>query len=148
MKLKLVLECGKRFLCCPNGSILIADDSVLQRLLTDFKKPNSFKGEDGCWNDVICDMKDVKGQVLAIVDDSLNLVIYSNKTFEGFQTSEVYISASEYAELHQKSHPRIKKLCEDGRIPGAQKNRSGWLIPQNAPYPERKKREVKKTNES
>ena len=144
MKLRLVLKQGKRLLCCPNGSILNADDSVLQKLLTDFKKPDSFKGTDACWNDTICDMKDFKGQTLAFVDDKSDLVILSPEAFKGFRTPTVYVSASEYADLHKKSHPRIKQLCEDGRIEGVQNTRGGWIIPKDAPYPERKSREVDK----
>ena len=144
MKLKLILKDDKMILCCPNGSILNANDSVLQRLLTNFKKPNSFKGTDGCWNDLISDMKDVKGQTLAVVDNKSNLIVYSPEAFKNFRTPTVYITASEYAELHKKSHPRIKQLCEEGRIEGVQNTRGGWIIPKDAPYPERKPRENKK----
>ena len=144
MKLRLVLKKGKRFLCCPNGSILNADDTVLQKLLTDFKRPNSFKGMDGSWNDTICEMKDYEGQTLAFVDDKLELVIISPEAFKGLKTPTVYITASEYAELHKKSHPRIKQLCEEGRIEGVQNTRGGWIIPKDAPYPKRKPREIKK----
>lgn len=145
MKLRLVLKQGKRLLCCPNGSILNADDSILKRLLTDFKKPGSFKGTDGIWNALICDMKDYEGQTLAFVDDKSDLVIISPDAFKGFRTPTVYITASEYADLHGKSHPQIKKLCEAGRIDGIQQTRGGWIIPRDAPYPERKPREVKKS---
>lgn len=144
MKLRLVLKKGKRFICCPNGSILNVDDSVLQRLLTDFKRPGSFKGTDGIWNAIISDMKDCEGKTLAFVDDKLELVIISPEAFNGFRTPTVYITASEYAELHKKSHPRIKQLCEEGRIEGVQNTRGGWIIPKDAPYPERKPRETKK----
>lgn len=144
MKLRLVLKNGKRLLCCPNGSILNADDAVLQRLLTDFKRPGSFKGTDGIWNALISDMKDYEGQTLAFVDDKSELVIISPETFKGFRTPTVYITASEYAELHKKSHPRIKQLCEEGRIKGVQNTRGGWIIPKDAPYPDRKPRENKK----
>ena len=144
MKLRLVLRRGKRLLCCPNGSILNADDSVLQRLLTDFKRPNSFYGTDGFWNGTICEMKDFEGQTLAIVDDKSQLVIMSPEAFKHFKTPTVYISASEYADLHKKSHPRIKQLCEEGRIEGVQYTRGGWIVPKDAPYPERKPREMKK----
>ena len=143
MKLRLVLKQGKRLLLCPNGSILNADDTVLQRLLTGFKRPNSFKGMDGSWNDTICEMKDFGGHTLAFVDDKSQLVIISPEAFKGFRTPTVYITASEYADLHNKSHPRIKQLCEDGRIEGVQNTRGGWIIPKDAPYPERKPREVK-----
>ena len=41
----------------------------------------------------------------------------------------------------------VKRLCDEGRIEGAHKISSGWLIPENAPYPERKPRTVKKTED-
>ena len=144
MKLKLVVQNGKKILCCPNGSILNADDNVIRRLLAEFKTPTKFRGNDGCWNDVICDMSEVKGQTLAIVDDSLNLVIYSPIKLSPIEESAEYISASEYAELHGKPHSLIRRLCKENRIPGTQKNSSGWLIPKNAPYPKRKRRENNK----
>ena len=144
MKLRLVLKQGERLLLCPNGSILNADDTVLQRLLTDFKRPNSFKGMGGSWNDTFCEMKDFGGHTLAFVDDKSQFVIISPEAFKGFRTPTVYITASEYADLHNKSHPRIKQLCEDGRIEGVQSTRGGWIIPKDAPYPERKPRESKK----
>ena len=143
MKLRLVSQNGKRILCCPNGSIMLADDSVLQRLLTSFDSPSKFMGKDGCWNATVCEMEDVKGTTPAAVDDKLRLIIYSPKAFADFETSRVYVSASEYAEIHNKSHPQIKKLCEAGRIKGAQSTRGGWIIPKDAPYPERQPREVK-----
>ena len=143
MKLKLVVQNGKRILCCPNGSKLNADDAVIQRLLSDFKKPTKFKGTDGCWNDIVCDMEDVKGQTLAIVDDTLTLIIYSPIQLSPVEETTEYISAREYACLHGKPHSLIRRLCMEGRIPGVQKNSSGWLIPKNVPYPSRKKREIK-----
>lgn len=143
MKLHLVLRNGQKILCCPNGSILNADDRVLERLLTTFDRPTTFAGTDGCWNETICDMEGVKGRSLAYVDDNMNLIVCSPLAFAHFKTNEEFISASEYAELYQKSHSLIKRLCQEGRIEGAQRNRSGWLIPKSAPYPERKAREVK-----
>lgn len=147
MKLKLVSENGTKLLYCPNGSILKADEEVLIRLLTKFNTPTKFKGEDGCWNSLNSDMTKAPGKTLAIVDDQLNLIVYSPKAFEEIDVPSDYISPSEYAELHGKSHSLIKRLCEEDRIVGAKKIRSCWLIPANAPYPERKKREVKKKEE-
>ena len=144
MKLKLVLLNDKKLLYCPNGSILVANENVLARLLAEFNHPNKFKGVDGCWNSKNSDMAEAEGITLAIVDDQLNLIVYSPKAFSVVQKHVEYISASEYAEKHGRSHSLIRRLCEEGRIPGAQQNRSGWLLPQDAPYPKRKKRETKK----
>lgn len=144
MKLKLALLNSKKILYCPNGSIAKADVQTLERLLTEFNSPTKFKGELGCWKDGVADIQDTPGTTLAYVNDSLNLVICSPQAFEDIEPTADYIPPSEYAEIHGKSHSLIKRLCEEGRIPGAKKIRSCWLIPKDAPYPERKKREVKK----
>lgn len=142
MLLRVVVYRKQKYILCPNGSKLKADKEVLSQLLYRFKKPSSFKGEDGYWNDVIANMEDAAGETLAFVDDSYKLVILSDKLFESPYIN--YISATEYAEKHGKSRPSIKNMCAAGRIEGAYKTSSGWLIPENAPYPERKTRKVKK----
>lgn len=143
MKLRLIKQHTERLLLCPNGSILKADKDVLSRLLTDFKKPTSFKGGHGYWSAEHASMEDVYGETLAYVDDAHKLVIISDHLYSP-EKEIVYISATEYGELHGKSRPSVKSMCAAGRIPGAYKTSSGWLIPMDAPYPDRKPREVKK----
>ena len=142
MKLRLIEERKERFLLCPNGSILKVDKDVINRLLTDFKKAKTFKGDYGYWNTETASMEDVWGETMAFVDDANKLVIISDKLFAP-EKPVVYISATEYAELHGKSRPSVKNMCAGGRIPGAYKTSSGWVIPKDAPYPERKSRIVK-----
>ena len=139
MKLRLIEQRKERFLLCPNGSILEVDKEVLNRLLTDFKKAKTFKGSYGYWNKENAQMEDVFGETLAFVDDANKLVIISDKLFTP-EAPIIYISATEYAELHGKSRPSIKNMCAEGRIPGAYITSSGWLIPKDAPYPARKTR--------
>ena len=139
MKLRVIAQRKEILLLCPNGSILRADKAILGRLLEDFKKPTSFKGEYGYWNVENASMESVYGETLAFVDDTNKLVIVSDKLYS-CEKPKVYISATEYAELHGKSRPSVKNMCADGRIPGAYKTSSGWLIPKDAPYPERKTR--------
>lgn len=142
MKIRVIQQARDIFVLCPNGSRIMADRGTLDRLLTDFKRPGSFKGSDGYWNrDVNC-MNDVPGITLAFVDDANKLVILSDKLFAP-EKQVVYVSATEYAEMHGKCRATIKNLCVAGRIPGAYKTSSGWLIPKDAPYPERKVREAK-----
>lgn len=141
MKLRLVERKKERLLLCPNGSVLKADKNVLDRLLTDFKKAKSFKGDYGYWNADCTSMENVAGITLAFVDDANKLVIISDKLFAP-EKQIVYVSATEYAEMHGKCRATIKNLCKDDRIPGAYKTTSGWLIPSEAPYPERKVRKT------
>ena len=142
MKLRVIEHKKDRFILCPNGSILKVDGEVLGRLLTDFKKAKTFKGNDGYWNREIPAMEEVAGTTLAFVDDANKLVILSDKLFAP-EKQITYVSATEYAEMHGKCRATIKNLCKDGRIPGAYKTSSGWLIPRDAAYPERKTREIK-----
>ena len=144
MKLKLVLLNSEKILYCANGTVMKADDKVLHRLLTEFDHPARFKGKDGFWNILVSEMDHAPGETLAIVDNSNSLVVYSTEAFLLSKVVEEYVSAKEYASLHQKSHSLIRRHCDKDRIPGAIKNSTGWLIPKDAPYPGRKKREVKK----
>ena len=142
MKLRVIQQVRDAVILCPNGSIMKADKEVLGKLLTGFKRPQNFKGDEGYWNAIHAQMDDVPGITLAFVDDANKLVILSEKLFAP-EKQIIYISATEYAELHGKSRPSIKNMCAAGRIPGAYKTSSGWLIPKDAPYPERKARESK-----
>lgn len=142
MKLRVIQQSMDVIILCPNGSMLRADKETLGKLLTGFRRPQSFKGSDGYWNISYTQMDDVPGITLAFVDDARKLIILSDKLFAP-EKQVVYISATEYAELHGKSRPSVKNMCAAGRIPGAYKTSSGWLIPEDAPYPERKPRESK-----
>ena len=142
MKLRVVQQVREKLILCPNGSFMKADHKTLQRLLTGFKTAKNFKGKDGCWNIKFAKMEDVAGITLAFVDDSNKLVILSDQLFVA-EKQTVYISATEFAKLHGKSRPSVKNMCAAGRIPGAYKTSSGWLIPEDAKYPERKTRATK-----
>lgn len=141
MKLRLVEQKKEMLLLCPNGSILKADETVLTRLLCEFKNAARFKGEDGYWNMLVSDMEKVAGTTLAYVDDQYKLIVLNPTIYSFLRKPEVtYVSATEYANMHGKSRPSIKNMCAAGRIEGAYKTSSGWLIPSNAPYPTRKPR--------
>lgn len=142
MKLRVIEHKKERFILCPNGSMLRVNKDILDRLLSDFKKAKTFKGNDGYWNTEIRTMEEAAGITLAFVDDANKLVILSDKLFSP-EKQIVYVSATEYAEMHGKCRATIKKLCKEGRIAGAYKTSSGWLIPKDAPYPDRKARETK-----
>lgn len=143
MKLRVVKTKKEIKLLCPNGSILKADKSVLTSLLTGFRHPRSFRGTDEYWSNTTGDMNEVRGETLAYIDEKNALVVLNEDLFLSIIAQVEYVSASEYADMHKKSRASIKRLCADGRISGVYKTSSGWLIPKNAPYPERKSREIK-----
>lgn len=136
MKLRLLKQRNKVLLYCPNGTILIPTEDDLSRLLTSFSKPQHFVGNAGRWNTNMAKMEDGTGETLAYVDDTYKLIILNEQTFSGLVKPAVkYISASEYAILHDKCRATVKNLCVAGKLLGAYKTSSGWLIPENTPYP-------------
>lgn len=137
MKLRLVKRENDLYLYCMNGSILNPTKQDLARLLTEFTKPQSFKGENGYWSTAISRIEDAPGETLAYVDDAKKLIVLSGKIFaDVVQKEEKYISATEYAERFGRCRATVKNLCVAGRLPGAYKTSSGWLIPENTPYPQ------------
>lgn len=137
MKLRLLKR--KKSICifCQNGTILNPSQEDLIRLLTAFSKPQTFKGNDGYWNTAFPNMEDADGETLAYIDDANKLIVLNENTFSKIiRKEEKYISASEYAVLHGKCRATVKNLCVAGKLPGAYKTSSGWLIPENTPYPE------------
>lgn len=142
MKLRVVAENKKdKYILCPNGTKIRATKEALLKLLTNFRHPSSFKGNDGYWNSTYSDMDVAPGVTIAFVDDKLILNIIDEKMFN-ILTNE-YISAKEYGEKHDRTQVTIRKLCEDGKIEGAYITSAGWLVPSNAPYPKRKPRRKK-----
>ena len=145
MKLRVLKKGSKLIVCCMNGSVLDATEEILKNSLTGFNKPHLCKGTAGAWDTECADMSELSGETLAYIDDTNKLVVVNNKTFESVLKKDIrYISVSEYAELHGKCRASIKNMCP--RIEGAYQTSSGWLIPADAPYPKRKKREVKKAD--
>jgi len=145
MKLRIVRRYKAHHIYCSNGSIINATKEDITKVLLNFKKPNIFKGNDGYWSNQISDMELAPGETLAYIDNANKLVILDEGLLKAYIKEEInYISVTEYANKHDKCRATVKNLCVAGRIPGVRKNSSGWLIPENAPYPKRKKREVKK----
>lgn len=48
-----------------------------------------------------------------------------------------YITVQEAAERWDISERRVQMFCREGRIPGAFKRNSAWMIPEGAPRPGR-----------
>ena len=92
--------------------------------------------DDGVW-DYDVSMEGYSGDTVAVVNDDGILHIENAKEFRNiFENKESnLITASEYAELHGKKSAIIRRLCQNGRIPGAVQKGKTWLIPENSPYP-------------
>lgn len=118
--------------------------SVLGVLLFNFKSLDDFglEKEAKSWTAEYPSLSAIPGQNLAYVTDSLQLVIEDItpfvQVFEQVKAThpiESVLTASEFAEKHNKSVEQIKVFCRNGRIWGAKKIGRDWVIPKDAPYP-------------
>ena len=60
-----------------------------------------------------------------------NIIRFSGKEVQRMK----YLSTFEAAEKWGISHRRVSILCNEGRIPGAQRAGSRWIIPEDAEKP-------------
>ena len=109
MKLRVVQQARDIFVLCPNGSMIKTNKEVLGRLLTDFKRANTFKGMDGYWIKENPSMDDVPGITLAFVDDANKLVILSDKLFSP-EKEIIYVGRIEY---NQKRTDRVIDIWKE-----------------------------------
>lgn len=137
MKARLIKQRGKLLLLLENGTTALASEEVLKQLFVSHKNLSAIRGKHGGWDSDYLKIEDVPGHTIAWVDDENILCLKENPFLFMIQSvvDEEYITLHEYAELHQKNDNRIKKLCRDNRISGAQKKAGKWFIPKHAPYP-------------
>lgn len=97
--------------------------------------PEHYK-DDGVW-DYDVSMEDYSGVTIAFVSDDGVLHIENAKEYRTiFENKESnFITVSEYATMHGKKSAIVRRLCQNGRIPGAVQKGKTWLIPGNSPYP-------------
>lgn len=118
------------------GKIRTVDMKGAYAFLHSYDDPSHYSGS-GKWNDKIGSMRDYRGQTIAIVDDNGVLQVESAEHFRNILDNgqPELMTASEYAERYEKAETRVRRLCREGRLPGAQLKGTVWLIPENTPYP-------------
>lgn len=138
MKARLIRQKGKLYLLLPDGTVALATEGILKQLFVSFNDVSLLSGKDGRWDADCLKMEDVKGKELAWVEENNILCIRENPFTSIIQTivDDEYVTLHEYAEMHGKNDNRIKALCREGRISGAQKKAGKWFIPKHAPYPQ------------
>ena len=68
--------------------------------------------------------------------DIIPLIEYNISSFSRKEVQRMkYLSTFEAAEKWGISHRRVSILCNEGRIPGAQRAGSRWIIPEDAEKP-------------
>ena len=141
MKARLIMDQrGKLLLLCEDGTIASATKVVRYNLLTNFKRQDDFfTGTAGRWDREYPDMTVYPGREIAILTDNYSLVINDFQPFESLLNAEIispdYLSVADFAKRHDKSQEIIKVYCRKGRIFGAKKIGTRWMIPEDAEYP-------------
>ena len=84
------------------------------------------------------EMMQYGGDTIAVVDSDGKLIVHDSEYFFAALNSApvVFLSAVDYAAKHNKRSGVVRQHCTKGRIPGAQVTGAGWIIPEDAPYPE------------
>ena len=141
MLLRLVKNAKKTMLYCPNGTVAMATPELLYKIITDFVNPYLFKGSDGFWNTRLKDMENEVGETILFVDNDKHLVIENRDAFvsllNNISLGPRIVDVNEYSKIVGKSPSSVKNMCVAGKISGAYKMSSGWLIPENSPYPQK-----------
>lgn len=146
MKARLIKNEDNQLVLLLAGGAYIESPSVseLGILLFNFKSIEDFGLEKAkkSWMGEYPSISSVPGHSLAYITDSSQLVIEDISPFISIFESvkatvpiESVLTASEYAEKHNKSVEQIKVFCRNGRIWGAKKIGRDWIIPEDAPYP-------------
>lgn len=77
------------------------------------------------------------GEVIAEIDNNGSLVIKSAQTFKDIiiKAETEFLSVPEFAKLYGKSDTMVRRMCQNGRIPGVILKGNVYLIPAHATYP-------------
>lgn len=80
------------------------------------------------------------GETIAEIDDNGSLVIKNAEAFKDIivKGETEFLSVPEFAQLYGKSEAIVRRLCQNGRIPGVLQKGNVYLIPANATYPKSK----------
>ena len=136
MKARLLrLDDTMQILFC-NGRIVTVDARSAFAFLSTFADSKHYAGP-GKWNEEIIAMEKYRGETIAIVDDGGVLHVENAQQF-GYILENgraKLLTSKEYAALHQKDETRVRLLCREGRLAGAEQKGTIWIIPENAPYP-------------
>lgn len=136
MKARLIKygETMQLLLC--TGKILTVGTKGAYDFLLSYDNPTRYSGLDK-WKDDIISMADYSGQTIAIVDDDGKLQIEDAEMFRYIMEhgQPEFMTVQDYAQRYEKDVTLVRRLCREGRLPGAMQRGTVWLIPDNAPYP-------------
>lgn len=139
MKARLISNQGAFQLLVCNGQIYNFSEQEAREFITHFDDPKYY-AEDGEWDNDIITMEAYSGETIAFVDLDGTLRVVNSERFRKLVNAATtkFLSVKEYAEKHGKKIQIVSRRCLEGRVEGAMLIGNSWIIPEDAPYPERK----------
>lgn len=136
LKARLLYHNDEIVLLKRNGEIHHISASEAREFLLNFSDPSYYTGK-GTWDFDGVTMETYPGKTIACVNDQGFMIVNNSDLFKKviMDGEADFLSVAEYATLHGKSVAMIRRLCQQGRIPGAFQKGYVYLIPAHAKYP-------------
>lgn len=136
MKARLLLFEDSLYLFLCTGKIKTVSYQEAFEFLSNYEN-SDYYNESAIEDDLCFTIESHPGHTIAIVDEDSNLRVVDSSFFRKILSEKDvdFLSVSEFAELHGKSIAMVRRLCQNGRIPGVIYKGKSWLIPKSSPYP-------------
>ena len=136
MKARLVFLANEYHLLLCTGKIKKLTSDEAKHFVATYDSELHYAGRT-TWDGSGLTMDDYGGETIARVQDNGTLVVENAAHFRKIigENDINYLSPLEYADKVGRDRSLINQLCRAGRIPGAKKMGSHWMIPENAQYP-------------
>ena len=133
MKARLLLFHEALYLLKRSGEINRVTEGVAREFLLNYVDEKYYGDADMLPYTV----SDDDGTIIAEVDDSGRLIIEDHAKFKEIiiNGETEYLSVREFAQLHGKGEVIVRRMCQQGRIPGVILKGTVYLIPSTSPYP-------------
>lgn len=137
MKARLLHHEGALRLLLCTGSIQDVSVPEAYTFLSNYDNPEYYAG-NGKWDFEGLTMEAFRGSTIAVVNDDGTMTVFDAEWYRKILSDNEtkYLTAQEYADLHQKKSAIIRRFCLSNRLPGAILKGNTWLIPENTPYPD------------
>lgn len=136
MKARLLQHLGMIQLLSCNGKITDCSYEYACNFLLNFDSPEYYDG-NGKWDYGDITMEGYNGETIATVSDDGILCVENAELYRNMFTNKEprLLTVAEFAQIHGKGTAIVRRMCTQGRIPGAILKGSRWLIPEGTPYP-------------
>lgn len=146
MKARLLRYQGAMHLLLYTGVIRTVTEQEAFEFLLNFQDSELYSAGAG-WDFEDLTIESFRGETIAYVSDDDMLCVIDASCFRTImsQPGEKLLTVPQYAALHGKQSAIVRRMCLNGRIPGAIQRGTRWLIPESSPYPPEGRAPRKKT---